>query len=350
MPLERSSFLTLALAGSVVLLCLSLSTSSQIVGQGTDSGLGGANSIGGYVIGPGGKRMQRRIQIRLGTATRGNRMAMTDDSGNFLFTRLPPGSYTLTIDKEPDFEPITYAVEIIQPRGSPPQNYHVSLKLAPRAGETIKPGVLNAAFADVPKVALEHFSTGQELAKAGDHKGAIAALQQAIAVYPNFMLAYNEMGVEYLRVNDLAKADASFKEALKISPEAFQPLMNRGMLLVQTKRFAEAVPLIRAALKAKEQSPVAHYFLGQALANLGDFDEAQKELLTAVKSGDPVVKEAYRTLAIIYSSKGNKKAAAEQLETYLKLTPQAPDAEQLRQVIAQLKGEPAPASDKKPNK
>ena len=124
--------------------------------------------------------------------------------------------------------------------------------------------------------------------------------------------------------------------------------MNRGIVLVQMQRYGEAEPVIRAALKLQEQSPVAHYFLGQALANLGKFDEAETELVTAVKTGDPAVREAYRTLAIIYSAKGNKKAAAMQLETYLKLAPQAPDAAQLRQVIAQLKE--APASNKnKPN-
>lgn len=349
---ERISVSSLALVGFLVLVGLALSASSQIIGQGTDSGLGGANSIGGYVIGPGGQRLHRRVQIRLGTETRGDRASMTDDSGNFLFTRLPPGAYTLIVDKEPDFEPIIYNVEIIQLRGSPAQNYHVSLKLTARPGDTTKPGVVNAAFADVPTAALEHFSKAQELGKTGDHKGAIEELQRAITAHPGFVLAYNEMGVEYLRINDAARADASFKEALKIDPNSFQPLMNRGMLLVQTQRFAESVPVIRAALKAQGQSPVAHYFLGQALANLGSFDEAEKELLIAVKSGEPVVAEAHRTLAIIYSSKGDKKAAAEHLETYLKLTPQATDADQLRRVIAQYKADPTPttAGKKKPNR
>ena len=321
----------------IFVIAFTASALAQIVGQGTDTGLGGTNTIGGYVIGPEGQRVERRIQVRLETPTRGSRNGMTDEKGNFLFTRLPAGNYTLVIDKEKEFAPITYSVDIIQLRGSPPQNYHLSLKLASRPKRDTKPGVLNVAFADVPKEALDHFSKAQELALAKDPKGSILELEQAIKLHPTFMLAYNEMGIEYLRLNELARAEASFKEALKIQPEAFQPLMNLGIILVQTKRFDHAEPILRSALKAEGSAPVAHYFLGQALANLGKFDEAEKELTTALKDGGPEVKEAHRTLAIIYGSRGDRKRQVSELETYLKLAPNVSDAAQLRQLLKQLK-------------
>ena len=92
------------------------------------------------------------------------------------------------------------------------------------------------------------------------------------------------------------------------------------------KRYGEAVPMLRKALKNHEQSAVGHYFLGQALANLGLFDDAEKELLKSLELGKEEMKEAHRILAIIYSSKGSKKRAADELETYLKLAPTTPDA------------------------
>jgi Tfp pilus assembly protein PilF len=70
---------------------------------------------------------------------------------------------------------------------------------------------------------------------------------------------------------------------------------------------------------------------------LGRFDEAEKELVSAVKSGGDEMKEAHRYLAIIYSSRGDKKRAASELEIYLRLAQHAPDAEQLRSVMKQLK-------------
>ena len=52
------------------------------------------------------------------------------------------------------------------------------------------------------------------------------------------------------------------------------------------------------------------------------------------------MKEAHRTLAIIYNSRGDKKQAIVELEAYLKLNPTAPDAEQLRKALEQLKSSP----------
>src|SRR6266581_274840 len=139
------------------------------------------------------------------------------------------------------------------------------------------------------------------------------------------MLAYNEMGVQYMKLNDLQKSDEALQKALKIDAKAFMPLMNRGIVLVMLRRYADAEPLLR-----------------EAVAYLGNFDEAEKELSAAVKLGGDEMKEAHRLLAIIYSNRGDKKQAIVELETYLRLAPTTPDAEQLRKVILKLKGLDAP--------
>jgi len=95
--------------------------------------------------------------------------------------------------------------------------------------------------------------------------------------------------------------------------------------------------MLRKALAKNKDSAIAHYFLGQALANLGLFDDAEKDLRASVTLGGEDMKEAHRMLAIIYASRGAKKEAADELETYLKLAPSTPDADQLREKIRQLR-------------
>jgi tetratricopeptide (TPR) repeat protein len=151
------------------------------------------------------------------------------------------------------------------------------------------------------------------------------------------MQAFNELGVQYLKLNQLENADEAFQGALKISPDAFAALINRGIANVLMKRYGEAAPILRKALKKNDQSAVAHYFLGQALANLGFFEQAEKELLASVELGKEEMKEAHRLLAIIYTSRGARKQAADELEAYLKLAPDAPDAEKLKDMIRQLR-------------
>jgi len=339
----------------LVILFVGISVSAQFIPPGpSDTGMGGVNSITGMIVTSGGQRLMRRVTIRLRSANRGDRVIVSEDNGNFAFRGLPSGEYTIVIDKEKDFEPFSQAVSIVQMRGFPPANSLVSIRLIPKGSTDGKPGVVDSRLVNVPKKARELLDRGLELAKNRDFRGAIEQLNLAIAEHPAFMLAFNELGVQYLRLGELDKADAALTAALKLDPEAFEPLMNRGIVLVTMKKFGDAEPIIRKALAVKEQSPVAHYFLGQALANLGKFDDAEKELRIAVETGGEQMKEAHRLLAIIYSSRGDKKRAASEIETYLKLAPQAPDAEQLRQAARRFRGleaaPAAPASNTKPDR
>ena len=303
----------------------------------TDTGLGGVNTISGMLVSSTGQRIQRRVSIRLRTMTRGDRISTTDEYGNFVFRGVPPNDYLVVIDKEQDFEPFSQNVSIIQPRGMPPQTYYLSIRLELKRRAAAKPGVLNAEFANVPKPALVHYDKAVEQSRKSDHQGAIEELKLAIKEYPSFMLAFNELGVQYLKLNQLENADEAFQRALKITPDAFAALINRGIANFMMKRYGEAVPILRKALKKNDQSAVGHYFLGQALANLGMFEQAEKELLASLELGNEEMKEAHRLLAIIYTSRGAKKQAAGELEAYLKLAPDAPDAEKLKDVIRQLK-------------
>ena len=301
-----------------------------------DTGFGGVNSITGTVL-VSGTRMERHVSVRLQTQTKGDRVVMTDDYGNFAFRGLTSGDYTIVIEKETEFKPFVQVVSVVQPRGFPAQNYTLVVRLEFKERSASKPGVLNAEFANVPKPALVHYFAAADKAKKDDHPGAIEELKLAIKEYPSFTLAFNEIGVQYVKLNQLENADEAFQAALKIDPAAFSPLVNRGMANVLMKRYGEAVPMLRKAVAKNDQSVAGHYFLGQALANLGIFDEAEKELQASVKLGDEEVKEAHRLLAIIYVSRGAKKQAADELEAYLKLAPDAPDAEKLKNKIRELR-------------
>jgi Flp pilus assembly protein TadD len=330
MPASRLAFV-------VLFACCVIPASAQMSPPGAgDTGLGGVNTINGSVI-AGGQRLQRRITVRIQSMTRGDRVVMTDDYGNFTFRGLVSGDYTILIDKEKDFRPFSQVVSIIQPRGFPPQTYTLSVRLEWKEPKDAKPAVLNVEFANVPKPALVHYDNALEQAKRNDHSAAIEELKLAIKEYPSFSQAFNELGVQYLKLNELEKADESFQEAVKINPDAVSSLINRGITNVLMKRYGEAVPILRKSLLKNKQSAVAHYFLGQALANLGLFDDAEKELLASLELGKEEMKEAHRILAIIYASRGARQQAADQLDAYLKLAPDAPDAQKLKDKVRQLR-------------
>lgn len=327
-------FLLLCLAGPVRAQISTISDSES------QTNLGGMNSIVGMVFAPSGRPLEARVRIRLSTMTRGDRIFTTNNNGAFAFRGLPAGSYTVAIDKEVDYKPFSTSIDIIQLRGSPAQTYTLNIRLEFKERAEAKRAVVSAEFLNVPKKAMAHYESAMALAKTGDLAAAIAELKLAIAEYPSFTTAFNELGVLYLKTNRPEKADEAFQNALKIDAESFPALINRGIANVTMKRYGEAVPILRKALKQDEQSAVGHYFLGQALANLGLFNDAEKELQTSLKLGKEEMKEAHRILAIIYSSRGDKKKAADELEAYLKVAPKAPDAEKLRAMIQQLRADP----------
>jgi tetratricopeptide (TPR) repeat protein len=330
----------LALSVVLFLLLIVVRVTAQGIPQGAasaDTGLGGVNSISGMVVSSSGQRIARRVSIRLRTMTRGDRISTTDDGGNFVFRGVPAGDYVVAIEKEQDFEPFTQNVSVIQPRGMPPQNYYLSIRLSLKGRGETRTGVLNAEFANVPPRARASYEKALELAQAGNNKAAIEQLKQAISDYPNFMLAFNELGVQYLRLGELDKADEALAKALKLAPDSATPLLTHGILLTVQGKFNLAVTELQAALKQKDQSAIGHLYLGQALAVLGRFADAEAHLTRAVALGGDEVKDAHRFLGAIYFQQGEREKGIAEFETYLKLAPKAKDAEQVRNMIRQNK-------------
>lgn len=305
-----------------------------------DTGTGGKFTLQGTVMFPSGQRVDRPLRVRLYTVTRGEISTMTDTNGRFVFRRLAPGNYTIIIDGDQNYEPVNEDTTIVQAGrsiGSTEEIIPVQIRLKAKAGGDVKAEVVNAELANVPKPALDLYTSALKLSQEGKNKAAIDKLNEAVSTQADFMLAFNELGVQYQKIGELDKANSALESALKISPNAFTPLVNHGIVLVRLKRYAEAEVDLREALKQNDQSAIAHFYYGRALAYLGRFDDAEKELNTAITLGGEQMKEAHRYLGAIYHARGDDQRAITELETYLRIAPKADDAEPVRQLIQQLK-------------
>ena len=348
--LMRRSFLL----GVVFLSSLSLA-SAQIAGgltETTNTRLGGNNYIVGTVFSPDGQPINTRMSIRLSSPTWGDILGTTDDSGRFVFSGVGSGVYTIVIDREKDFEPVMREVEVIRARSTVPETYTVSIRLRPAENgrsKAEKPSVISASNAGVPKRAMDLYQKASRLASAKDYEGAIKQLKLAVTKYPAFVNAHNQIGVLYLQLNHLDMADGALKAALKIKPDAYEPLINRSIALFRLARYQDAEIVLRDTLKAKAESAVAYYYLGRTLNKMGRNDEAETAYLTCIKMSPDEFKEAHRLLAVIYLERGAARRVVEELETYLRLVPTAPDAADLRKVIERSKSVSAtPQPDRKP--
>jgi Tfp pilus assembly protein PilF len=312
----------------------------QIAGGVTDTTntrMGGNNYIVGTVYSPDGLPIRTKMRIKLASMEWGDILAMTDDRGQFVFSNVANGTYQIVIDREKEYVPVSQEVQVVRNRAPSPETYFVTIRL--RAVEEKKPkaGVVSAANAGVPKAALDHYENASKLAHEKDIQGALKELKAAVSEYPAFINAQNQIGVLYLRLNELDNAEEAFKAALKINPEAYDPLLNRGIALYRLGKFKDAETSFRATLKVKPDSSVSYYYLGRTLIKLNRNEDAEAALLTCLKMSPNDFNEAHRVLAAIYLDRGALPRVIEELETYLKVVPTAPDAENLRKVIDQSK-------------
>jgi Flp pilus assembly protein TadD len=332
------------------LLVLILACPGVLFGQGSGRssvGTNGIHVISGYVFFPSGRRAEGNIQVKLQSLNAGELSVIADSSGGFTFTSLSPGNYTVIVIAGDEYEIGRDAVYVDSdldlsrmnlPTIHTPRRYTVMITLQLKhSAANAKTSVINAALAAVPENARTLYEKALELAHAGDTEKAIDNLRSAISLYPQFPLALNELGVQYLKLKQAHKAIDPLKSAVRLSPDAFAPKLNLGIALLETKQFADAESQLRDALKRNDSAPTAHMYLGVVLTKLRNLIEAEKELRRAIDLAGTQLGMAHYYLGGIYWGRGAYSQAADELETYLRLTPNAQDAERVRGTIKELR-------------
>ena len=324
----RASSVSYFFLATLMLVLLSGELRGQGVGgtRGLPGTSDGIHSIQGKVYGPSGRPVTTPLKIRLDSPNTSSLQTVTDQDGAFNFARLQAGDYRLTVEGGSEFENATEHPSIY--RESSPGGRIIRLDIFMRPKEN---------FGSVHREAVDAYKKARELDQAGDTKKAVEHLNKALSIYPKFGPALNLLGVQYLKLGQADKAAETLEAAVKSAPEDFQPRLNYGIALLNLKKFDLAEQNLRLALSKNEMAPTAHMYLGIALMNLKRLDEAEKELRVAVSSNNNEVAAAHRYLGGIYWGMRDYKRAADELEMYLKLMPNAADAERTRAAIKDLR-------------
>jgi tetratricopeptide (TPR) repeat protein len=347
LPLRSPRRILLVILG---MLLLPLGVNAQGSGR-SSTGTGGIHIIQGYVFFPSGRRAEGTIIVKLQSYNFGELQLVPDSSGAFTFSALAPGNYTVIVNAGEEYEITREGVYIDSDADTsrtgarvPPttRRYTVMVHLQPKNRPVGRAAVLNAALAGVPDKARKLYERGIEEARGDNPSKAAESLKEAVSLYPNFPLALNELGVQYLKLRQVNKAIDVLKEAVKLNGDAFPSRLNLGIALLEAKQFAEAEEQLREALKRNSNAATAHMYLGIALLRLNKFDEAEKELLVATQANAIQLSMANYYLGGLYWRKKDYSRAVEQLEKYLQLSPNAPDAERVRATVKDLRSRTTP--------
>jgi Tfp pilus assembly protein PilF len=253
--------------------------------------------------------------------------AFTSGNGNFEFSNINPGSYTIVAD----VSGYQSAQQQVQIQGN---MSGITLELRPIptvSGVSHGNATVSKRELSIPHNAHDAMQKGLALLNGkSDYQGSVKQFQRAVQEYPDYYEAYTEMGVAYLRSGDTAKAEVSLRKAVDLSEQHYGDALSwLAVLLSNNEKFADAEPLARKAVELDANSWQANTELARALDGLGHASEAETSAVAAIKLR-PDNPNLHLLLANIHAQLGNEPALLEDLDAYLKLAPSGQFADQAR--------------------
>jgi len=323
----------LTLAFSIVLLAIH--SNAQGVGDRNRPSSGGTHIVSGKVRLPDGTAAVG-ARVTLNNTDIGASTQSTDHDGEFSFSGLPEGNYTLNVRATGyQQENETFTIERFSAAG---QGAQFAFVLRAPGQPKADPRGSNTLLAGVPKDAISKYEKGMEKMSKDDAKGAVADFDAAIAAYPSFAAAYYEKGGALLKANDLDNATVAFVKAIELKPDYTEAKYGYGLTQFQKKNYEVAAAAFNDVLQVQKDMADAHLNLGISLFYLKNVDAAESELKTAVSvKGGEKLAMAHLYLGQIYSQKKRNAEAVTELEKYLEMVPKAPNADRIKQAIEQLK-------------
>lgn len=331
---------------------LSLAAARDTAAQGSATnylGNGGIHTVQGRMYISNGRRSEvTGLKIRLFNVSSNDLSVVSDSTGTFTFKNLIPGSYTVQIEGGDDFENVQEHVVIDDPGSSNLSSTirlrggakiaNVQVFLKPKPGANPGPSdVINAKLASLPKAARDLYEAAQASIKEPNDQKAIAQLREAVALHKEFSMAWNDLGLLLQKTGDIKGAVEMFRSAVRYDSGSAAANLNLGCALFNENAYGEAERYLTESLFKNPSSYRGHYYMGLTQVKLRRIDVAEQAFLKAVEVGNQQAAMAHYMLGGIYWSVKRYKDAANELEKYLKLEPNAKDAEKTRASIVELR-------------
>jgi tetratricopeptide (TPR) repeat protein len=285
--------------------------------------------VGGYVRDEATSAVLESVDLEiLSSGTRAAPPAVSNIDGQFHFGGLRDGDYYIIARKD-GYETATVSVAVMA--GSSPTALIYLHK--PCTDQMKSPGgEVSARQLAIPANAREAFEKGSKLLyeKAQPEK-SISQFQHAIDEFPTYYEAYAQIGVANYRLTKFTEAEKALRKSIEISASKYpDALLLMAQMMNDQQRFTDAEPDARQALAAGDASWHSPYELARALVGLKRGAEAEASALQA-KALKPENPNLYLVLANAHIQQQKFAAVVQDFDEYLKLAPNAPGSDQIRQ-------------------
>ncbi|MBL8221990.1 MAG: tetratricopeptide repeat protein [Bryobacterales bacterium] len=191
----------------------------------------------------------------------------------------------------------------------------------------------------IPDKARKEFADAHKKLRKNDLDGAEAHLIKATDLAPQYSSAWNTLGTIYYQRGKYVQAEEYFREAMRQDPDSFEPVVNLGGALLSQNRPKEAIAVNLDAVKRRPKDALANSQLGLSYLETGNSELAEKHLAEAKRLDPGHFSNPQIYLSQIYFKRGQKQAAAAELEHYLRHHPDSKDAPQIREAIRKFRAQ-----------
>jgi tetratricopeptide (TPR) repeat protein len=256
------------------------------------------------------------VKITLLDPSRGTRFVLNSNKkGEFMKIGIPPALYRMSFELEGYF-PFESQHNISFDAG---EKLSVSLKKIP------------------PKIDDDKdFIGGLDLFKEGKYAEAIASFQKTVERFPESIEALYNLGVSYLRNGNPKDAIGVFERAIQLRPDTVEVHFALGECYFLLNQSEKALEAFSKATDLKPQDAKGYYNLGMIYYKYNKTEEALDFLEQAIKL-DPKFSSAYYQAGLVSIKKGDLAKAIQFLEDFLKMEPNAPEVNQVKAMIEELK-------------
>jgi len=272
---------------------------------------------------------------------------VTRNDGDFAFNGLEPGEYEVAVTMA-GYEPAVQLARFNQPGRMDFEVVNIEVVIRPKRDNRglSAPGTNFAQ--DVPKAARVAYERAALKFREGKPEEAVAALREAIANFNDYFDAYFALGKELFTEGKDAEALEALERARQINDRQDAVYYMFGLVMMKQGKFAVAEYAFREATRLNANNVLSHFYHGKALVELGvrsdderqrnvDLSAAEKELDRAWEDSEKRLVDVYLQRARIHERRGQRDAAAVDLENYLKAVPEAKNGAAIRAAIAKLR-------------
>lgn len=189
----------------------------------------------------------------------------------------------------------------------------------------------------IPREAEKHYRKGLSFLQDKKKDLALAEFERAITIFPSYFAALNSLGTELVEKGEFRRSLEPLIKSIDVNQRSYSSFYALAYACYQLSEIPQAIEAARATTVIKPASTNAHLLYGTVLRISGNYDLAEQSLMKAKKLGQDKVPQVNWQLSLVYNRLRKNKQAADELETFLKNQPDAPNKKEVLELISKLR-------------